>query len=182
MRIACALLLCSLTQLAYAANPAGIDACKLLPATEVAQVQAAKIASTKGSARDNGDLTSSLCFYTAVPFSQSVSLQVVSHSPADRISVRAYWKEKFEASQKKEEKDEEVREGGEKGKERDVPPRGVAGIGDEAYWVNTGRDGALYALKNDYLLRCSIGGKADQDAKLKNCTKLTQSAIQRLPR
>ena len=182
MRLFCAVILCSFTQLAYAANPPAIDACKLLPAAEVAQVQSAKIASTEGSARDNGDLTSSLCFYTAVPFSQSVSLQVVSHSPADRISVRDYWKEKFESSQKKEEKDEEVQESGEKEKERDVPPRKVAGIGDEAYWVNTGRDGALYALKNEYLLRCSVGGKADQDAKLKNCTKLTQSAIQKLPK
>jgi len=142
-------------------------------------VQSAKIASAKGSARDNGDLTSSLCFYTAVPFSQSVSLQVVSHSPADRISVRDYWKEKFE-SPKKEEKDEQVRESGEN--ERDVAPREVAGVGDQAYWVNTGRDGALYALKNDYLLRCSVGGKDDQDLKLKNCARLTQSAIQKLPK
>ena len=178
MRIFCTIFLCSLTPLTYAASPTAIDACKLLSAAEVAQAQSAKIASAKGSARDNGDLTSSLCFYTAVPFSQSVSLQIVSHSPADRISVRDYWKEKFESSQK-EKKDEEVRESGEK--EPDIPPRKVAGVGDEAYWVNTGRDGALYALKNDYLLRCSVGGKADQDAKMKKCARLTQSAIQKLP-
>jgi hypothetical protein len=113
-----------------------------------------------------------------------VSLQVISHSPSDRLAIREYWKEKFESQSRTAEKREaaEERQVSElEEKEGSKPPRAVGNLGDEAYWVDTGRDGALYTLKGDYILRCSVGGKADQDKKLANCTKLIQNALIKLP-
>ncbi len=184
MKIASLMLLASLARLAYAANPAEIDVCKLLSMSQIEQLQSARVTSTRGSAHDNGDLTSSICFFTTNPFSHSVSLQVISHSPSDRLGIREYWKEKFDSRSQRAEKREtaEERQVSElEQKDGSKPPRAVGNLGDEAYWVDTGRDRALYTLKRDYIMRCSVGGKTDQDKKLANCTKLVQSALIKLP-
>jgi hypothetical protein len=58
----------------------------------------------------------------------------------------------------------------------------VPGVGEEAFWIYTGRDGAIYALQRDYVVRVSVGGKADESSQRQRATKLALSALSELSR
>jgi hypothetical protein len=115
--------------------------------------------------------------------SPSVSPQVISRSGKNRIDPREFWKKKFHEAKDDKDADEEEKTDKEQGEERERkrPPVPVPGLGDEAYWVDTGRDGALYVLSGDRIVRLSVGGAAAQDAKRATATRLARTALKALP-
>ena len=158
----------------HAAGPAPLDACKLLPESVIAEVQGSKPTATQPTSHDDGNLSSSQCFFTLSPFSKSVSLQVLSHAADDRIEVRQFWNERFHkpAAEAAEKEPEE-----ESGERESSPPQPVRGLGEEAYWVSNGRGGALYVLHQGYVLRVSVGGN-DLATEKQNATELARAVVE----
>ena len=75
---------------------------------------------------------------------------------------------------------EEAKErGGEEG-EPEAKPEAVAGLGDEAFWLGTGTFGVLYVLDPEAILRISVGGPGDREAKLAQSRTLAAKALARL--
>src|SRR5437588_7192957 len=74
------------------------DVCGLIEKEEIEAVQRSPIKETKSSARSEGDLHVSQCFYTAAEFSRSVSLEVIQKDPDQpaKRSPRDFWKETFD--------------------------------------------------------------------------------------
>lgn len=165
-----ALLLClTSAPLLLAAGPtSSINACQLLPEKVIVAVQGSQPTAVQPTVHDDGKLTVNQCFFTLKPFSHSVSVQVLSRSAADQLDMRQFWSERFHSPKNDEEE----------GKDRESPPELVRGVGEEAYWVKTGRGAALYALQDGYLVRVSIGGNA-ANAKDKTAS-LTRAVLSRL--
>src|SRR5258706_2222814 len=166
---------------AFAVPPPG-DVCDLLSTTSLEQAQNGKFFAAHPTSHDDGSFTSSLCFYKLQPESRSVSLEVISHSAKDHFSPREFWRKKFhpseeEATEKENafESTESARESAERKNKR--PPQHLAGIGEDAFWVDTGRDGALYVLAGDSILRLSLGGRDPQSVKAKKASALARSVV-----
>jgi hypothetical protein len=164
------------------ATPGKFDACALLPKKEVEAIQGSPIKDTKSSERIDGDFRMSQCFFTAAEFNRSVTLAVFQKHPTDptKRSPVDFWKHTFgryekEESDKEEPKSEEGRE-----KEEGVPPRKIAGLGDEAFWVPNRFGGTLYALKGEAFLSISIGGPDKEEVKIDKSKKLAAKALRRL--
>jgi hypothetical protein len=165
------------------------DVCKLLSAANLRQIQGSPAVSTRASEQDNGNLASSQCFFALSPFIQSVSLEVISQSPHDKVDVREFWNEKFHSKQLDEEEEpgnkvtrpgSHPRSNSKEDEEKKNPPRPLAGIGDDAFWVYTGRDGAVYALHGKYIIRVGVSGKGDETAKIRRASDLAKLALQNL--
>ncbi len=139
-------------------------ACDLLPASAIEASQGGKVIQTKPSIHDDGQLTSASCYFQLAPDSQSVSLEVLSHSKNDALDPVAFWHSKFDRTEKENDDTDRDKEG-EKEAEHQRPPERVSGIGEDAYWVDTGRDGALYVLRSGTIVRLSLGGKGSREEK-----------------
>ncbi len=149
-----------------------VDACALLPAAAVQEIQGEAIAETKPTAPAEGQaFTVSQCFYTLPTHTNSIVLTVTQRGqgPAGR-QPQEYWEKTFGPGEK-----EGERERGEEGEEK-RPPLKVEGVGEEAFWAGNAVGGALYVLKGDVILRVSTGGK-DQ---LERCKRLAQVALAKL--
>ena len=137
-----------------AADREEFNPCKLLAAEKIREVQGSKPISTRSSSNDDGSLASAQCFYTLSPFTNSVSVQVLSRSRQDRMEVRDFWNSKFHPQADSEESKGQEHEGlhpsparGEES-ERKQLPRPLPKIGDEAFWEDTGHGGgAIYVLQ-----------------------------------
>lgn len=120
----------------------------------------------------------------------SVSLAVIEHNPQDASApdARTYWNEGLrrltgethDQENSAEEKDNRRSETSEE-KENRLPPKKVDGVGEEAYWSGTRFGGALYILAKDAIIRVSVGGPGDEQAKLQKSKQLAQKALVRLP-
>lgn len=174
------------------------DACALLTSDEIKAVQGEAMKDAKSSQRDDGSFAIAQCFYTTPTFTKSVSLELTQARAGGKDSPREFWEEHFthatkEAGERERERERERKQGKDKDKDKDKdrargeeeeeegpPPARVAGVGDEAYWVNSRVSGALYVLKGDRFIRISLGG-ADNDAvRQKKAKMLAQKALARL--
>ena len=173
--------------LAGASPPGGSapDPCRVLTPGEVGEISGGRIAATKGTRRFAGGFEISDCFYRSEAFQDSVSVEVTRRattSSSSSRSVREHWTAMFHA----EPGDEDDGPRGEaeganaNAKEKEVPPRPVEGVGDEAFWLANPASGALYVLKGDAYLRISVGGAADEAAKQRRATELARKALGRL--
>lgn len=172
-----------LAVLAAAQTDSGV--CRLLPDTVIARTQGSKPVTTRATSSDTGKLQSSQCFFELAPFTQSVSLQVISHSGKDQIDVRNFWNTRFHGKKTDADGDEdrdEAKAGRNESEEheRQKPPVAVKGLGDEAFWVDTGRDGALYALSGEHIVRLSLGGNLPRARKMANATVLARAVLSNL--
>jgi hypothetical protein len=144
--------------------------CKALPTVELERAQKAKLLVVKPLERDNGKLTTASCYFRMDPDSQSVSLEIMSRSKGDSIDPREFWESHFnEASEQKEQVNDL--------KEHRHPPEKIDHLGDEAYWVDTGRDGALYVLNAGKIIRLSLGGKTPQAEKKQHAVRLAKLIV-----
>lgn len=162
------------------------DACSALPTTKLEGAQKAKFVSTKSSHHDDGRLTTSSCYYRMDPEALSASLQVLSHSKGDTIDLHEFWESRFaedagEREKKEAGEEHERRESKEKEREgedeKQKPPQKVAGLGEEAFWVDTGRDGALYVISGSKIYRLSLGGSAPQEEKKERAVTLIRTVL-----
>ncbi len=174
------------------------DACALLTSDDIREVQGEAIKDAKSTQRADSSFAVAQCFYTTPTFTKSVSLEL-TQGAGGKTSPRDFWRENFaragregehEERDRDRDRDKDKGKGKDKDKERGrrgeeeeeggAPPTRIAGIGDDAYWVNSRVSGALYVLKGDKFIRISLGG-ADNDAmRQKKARALAQKALARL--
>ena len=160
-------------------STAPLDACTLIETAEIASVQGLPVQQAQPTSQKHGDLEISQCYYTAISAdglkNLSVFVQVIQPDPksARRNALREFWEEKFERERK-----EDGREEKEAGEAID-PPMHVSGLGKEALWLGNSRGGALFVLKNNKLLRVSVGD-ADAKVQIEKSKTLARKALARL--
>ena len=157
--------------------PSPRDACALITLEDIQTVQASPFKEAKNSARSDAGFRVSQCFYTATEFSKSVNLALVQRDPdhPGKRSPKDFWKEKFDPYE-----NEEPQKDSDGEKEKGPPPKKIASLGDEAYWVSNRFGGVLYVLKGDAFISVGLGGTDDEDTKLKKSKVLAEKALQRL--
>jgi hypothetical protein len=165
-----------------------IDACSLATGEEVGAIQGAKMLDPKNSEGPEMDFVLSQCYYSSAEPDKSVSLGLMQRNPADpgTRTIAQFWHETFdhlasaengEGAEKKRQEDK-----GEDNEEHEgVRPQKIEGIGEESYWLGNPMGGILYVLKNDRMLRISVGGPGNADEKLGKSKALALKAIGRLP-
>jgi len=170
-----------------AAVKAKIDACSLLTSAEIQAVQGEQLKETKPTDRQSAGFITSLCYYELATPSNSISLSVTQSDGAKPGAIKEYWESTFGKDENKSDKDREKKrasqaESGErKGEDEEgAPLNSVRGIGDEAFWSASRVGGALYVLKGDRYIRISVGGKGDNEAKLKKSKTLALKALRRV--
>lgn len=160
------------------AAAARADACALITKAEIEAVQGEPVKDTKSSDRSTESLAISQCFYSLATFHKSVSLEVTRASPADakKSGPKEFWNQSFhKIAATKEEREKQESKEKKKGKPEPVP-----GVGDEAFWSGNPNSGALYVLKNNAIIRISIGGPDKESVKINKSKVLAQKALGRL--
>lgn len=155
-----------------ASSPGSITACDLIDKAEIASVQGAQVKSITPNSQTAGAIVTSQCYYTVTSRdgsqNLSVHLQVMKADPKNPEAVSEYWKTAFHEEKKR------VRP------KKEGPPQAVAGIGEEAFWIDSGKTGVLYALKKNSLVRVSVGGAADPKERLSKSKTLMAKALERV--
>jgi hypothetical protein len=163
-----------------------IDACSLLTASEIQEVQGSALTDSKKSEHSDGAFRVSQCYFAAAEANKSVSLAVTQRS--GQRSPKDYWRETFgrfsDGEKERDEKKEEAKKPGDKaGRDEEeheaTPPRKIDGVGDAAFWSGDRVGGALYVLKNDVFIRLSVGGGDDQETKIAKSKALAAKALAR---
>ena len=129
----------------------------------------------------------SQCFYSLPTFSKSISLEVTRPRSNEKEKPEDQWKAMFRGAPANEREEEaRLRKGGKREEQQEerekesVPPRKIAGVGDEAYWVGPAIVGGLYVRKGDSYFRLSVGGPDREAVKIEKLKKLGRKAVQRL--
>ena len=146
------------------------DPCRLLTDAEVQAVQGHAPAEKIPSEQPAGSFRFTQCFYRTPEFTSSVSVAVGIPLETDskRSGPRQYWQTQFAPVKAA------------PGRKKKEPPKPVAGLGDQAFWVGDPVTGALYVLKGEVFLRLSVGGPPDQALKIKRSRALALHALKRL--
>jgi hypothetical protein len=167
------------------------DVCALLSRQEIEAVQGSPITGTKSSGESQEVFRLSQCYYSAAESSKSVSLALTEANPSykGKRSPKDFWNETFgpydhqgkEADPSPNERRNEAsaKLDGEK-EEQAAPPRKIENVGDDAFWVGNRVGGALYVLKNNAILRISVGGADNQETKITKSKALVSKALPRL--
>jgi hypothetical protein len=169
---------------AEAATKPKLDACALLTSKEIESVQGEALKETKLSGQATNGFSISQCFFSLPTFTNSVSLLVAQKGEgAGASDPKEYWRDTFhedKAKDKNKDKDRDRNKKGGEEEEEGAPPQKVTGVGDDAYWMGSRVGGALYVLKGNAYVRISIGGPANQPAKIKKTKALAQKVLARL--
>ena len=172
----CAAVVAGSFALSLRAEPAGkrFDPCSLLTASEIGEVQGARVKSARASELERDRFDASRCFYTLEPFSKSINLEVTRRRAGNAEGPGRDW-QVFTRGFGKE------REGGKRESAGESSPaRAVRGLGDEAYWVGPAVVGGLYVLKGDTYFRLSVGGPDSETVKIERLKKLALKVLRRL--
>ena len=147
------------------------DPCRLLSDAEIRATQGHAPAQKIPSEQPARSFRFTQCFYRTPEYTNSVSVAVGIPLETDRkrSGPRQYWQQQFHA-----------KVSAAPGRKKKEPPRRIAGLGEEAYWVGDPMTGALYVLKGEIFLRVSVGGPPDQAVKIKRATALASQALRRL--
>ncbi len=156
-----------------------IDASKLLTSEELQAVLGEPLKEAVESSRSEAGFAIAQCYFTLPTPSRSVVLTVTTKGdgPQPR-EPRQFWEEKFhegsEEIERKEGKPEEEAE-------HPLPtPRKIEDVGEEAYWIESGQMGALYALEGNRFIRLAIGGNDDEETKIERSAALARTVLKRL--
>lgn len=133
----------------------------------------------------------SQCYYSAAESGKSVSLALTQANPdyQGKRTPKDFWNETFGPYDQEKEADrisppQSASEGGAKpDKEKEdkaAPPRKIDGVGEDAFWVGNRVGGALYVLKDNAILRISVGGPDNQETKITKSKTLALKALRRL--
>jgi hypothetical protein len=179
-----------------------IDVCNLLTSDDLKEVQGEAYKDANRSDRLEGEFIVAQCYYALPATVNSVVVNVTTaKDETGAPSPKGFWEQTFGGDEEKEregkgerererekpqrerekEKAQEPRAREEEGEAKEAsPPERVKGLGDEAFWVGSPIGGALYVLKNDLLLRVSVGGAGDQKAKLNKSKTLAQKILKKI--
>ena len=143
-------------------------ACELLKAGDVKAIQGHAFEETKlTTARVDGMITSQ-CFYRLPSFADSISV-VVIRAASPSTSAEELWEMITESEGEEEEEGEERK-----------PAREISGLGEEAFWAGNKIAGAIYVLKDNAVLRVSVGGGDPLEKKIEKTRQLAAIALQRI--
>ncbi len=147
------------------------DPCRLLSDAEIRATQGHAPSQKIPSEQPAGSFRFTQCFYRTAEYTSSVSVAVgiPFETDAKRSGPQQYWQQQFHAPVSKA-----------PGRKKKEPPKPVAGLGDEAFWVGDPVSGALYVLKGEVFLRVSVGGPPDHAEKIKRARALASHALKRL--
>jgi hypothetical protein len=194
---------------AAAAQPTPSATCRLLSAADVRELQGEEPTEAQGSEHDVRGLSMSQCFYRLPTFSKSVNLEVVRAAPGSGPgALKEFWQQRFhpgavearerererkeerererEAELKREKERGQVREGGHhdekegEDEEEASRPRAVKGVGEEAYWSGNQITSALSVLGKGAVVRISVGGPEDPEAKIRKASELARKVLAQL--
>ena len=156
-----------------------IDASKLLTSEELQTVLGQPLTQAVPSSRSEAGFAIAQCYFTLPTPSRSVVVTVTSKGdgPQQR-EPRQFWEEKFHEDP--EEREEKEGKGGEEAEHPQAPPKKIENVGEEAYWVESGQMGALYALEGNRFIRLAIGGDDDEDTKIEKSATLARNVLKRL--
>ncbi|TMA24848.1 MAG: hypothetical protein E6J78_19210 [Deltaproteobacteria bacterium] len=140
-------------------------ACALLTAADIASVQGEKPVKVRESAPQSD---ASHCFIALPTAAKSVSVEVTRGPRVAQLADRLRQSAEVES--------EEAGEHEARAVER------VPGMGDEAFWAEGVRQGALYVRRGETLLRIAVGGDESKEAKLNKLRLLVRKALSRLPK
>jgi hypothetical protein len=158
-----------------------LDACATLTSQEIESIQGEALKETKLSERSADGLNVSQCFFTLPTFANSISLAVTQRAdgPGAR-DPRQFWRDTFHRDKEPRKDRDRERDRGEEEGEESRPPQKISGIGDEAFWMASPAAGILYVLKGSSYVRISIGGRGDQQTKIRKSKALARKVIDRL--
>ena len=147
------------------------EPCRLLSDAEVRAVQGHLPVEKIASEQPSGLFRFTQCLYRTQEFTSSVSVALGTPLATDskRSGPRQYWQTQFKPKASPA-----------PGRKKKEPPKPVAGLGEEAFWVGDPVTGALYVLKGDAFIRVSVGGPPDQAEKIKRAKMLASYALKRL--
>jgi hypothetical protein len=167
-----------------------VQACSLLTKDEVAAIQKTPITGAQSNQSSDGTYVISLCYYSSGEPNKSVSFTLTEpdrkHPP--NSDPRNYWNETFgkyasgkdpDAALERDEK-KEAKPGRKEEEEKVTPPKRIEGIGEQAFWAGNRFGGALYVLKEHYILRISVGGPDNEETKISKSKALAEKALARL--
>src|SRR5205085_5619393 len=152
-----------------------IEADKLLTSSEIESVTGEPAKQAVTSARTEAGFAVSQCYFQTATAAKSVVVTVTNRGPGpDAKEPRQFWAEKFHGEGNEEKDTEEPQR-------RQAPPERVEGVGDEAYWVESGSTGALYVIQANSFIRVAIGGLDDKAIRIDKAHRLAQLILKRLP-
>jgi hypothetical protein len=148
-----------------------LDPCSLLTKAEIQLVQGHAPAQQVPSEQPAGSFQFTQCFYRTPEYTSSVNVAVAIPLATDgkRSGPQQYWQQRFHPKVKPA-----------PGRKKKEPPKPIAGLGDEAFWVGDPITGALYVLKGEVFLRLSVGGPPNETEKIKRARALASHALKRL--
>ncbi|HSS19945.1 MAG TPA: hypothetical protein VLL54_07720 [Pyrinomonadaceae bacterium] len=160
------------------------DVCSLLDQSAIAAVQGTAVQQAQATGNDSGDLNISQCYYMAISEAGknlSVHLQVIQRNAKSLRpdAVNEFWEARFEREESKRESAERRGERREE-EEEGIKPVAVRGIGNEAFWVKSGRAGTLFVKSNREIFRLSLGGSETEREKLEKSKTLARQLLARL--
>jgi hypothetical protein len=151
-----------------------IEGDKLLSSSEIESLTGEPSKRPVTSARNEAGFAISQYYFQTITPAKSVVVTVTSRGPGpDAKEPRQFWTEKFHP-------EGNGAEEGEEPQRKQAPPEKVEGVGDEAYWVESGSTGALYAIQADRFIRVAIGGSDDKAVKIGKAKKLAELMLKRL--
>jgi len=151
-----------------------IEANKLLTNSEIESVTGEPAKQAVTSARTEAGFAISQCYFQTATPAKSVVVTVTSRGPGpDAKEPRQFWADKFHGEGNEEKDSEEVQR-------RQIPPEKVEGVGDEAYWGESGSTGALYAIQANRFIRIAIGGSDDKAIRISKAKRLAELVLKRL--
>ena len=155
-----------------------IDASKLLTNEELQTFLGEPLKEAVVSSRSEAGFSIAQCYFTLATPSRSVVLTVTARGDgAQSRDPREFWMEKFHQTPAEREKEGK----GEEEAERPQPaPKKIEGVGEEAYWIESGQMGALYVLEGNRFIRLAVGGNADEETKIEKSAALARSVLKRL--
>lgn len=162
----------NVTPAAATSPTAPIDACALLTSEDIQTVQGEPLQRADASGRSEGELATAQCLFVLASFDKSISLQVVGKGNAKAgRDAKSAWKALFppEILQERETAS---------GKKK-IPPKRIADLGKEAFWMG-GPAGGLYVLADKHYIFLSTGGADEEETKIRKCTQLARRALGRL--
>lgn len=153
-------------------SPGAVDACALLTREEAASIIGEPVTDTQTSGKSAEGLDISQCYIAATTPANSVSLVVTQKGTGTETrDPREQWEQTFDTDRHDDDEKED--------RER-KPPEKVEGLGDAAFWIANPIGSALYVLKANTYVRISIGGAADQAAKLEKSKAIAHLMLNRL--
>ena len=96
---------------------------------------------------------------------------------------KTFWKDTFgpyEGKMKESEGDEEKRKGmSEDDDARARPPQKIKGLGEGAWWSAGRMGGSIYVLKDNVMIRVSVGGPENEESRIAKTRALAEIALSR---